>query len=99
LPFVVGDVSRELDSIVVSEGNPSNNEVFSYLDSQPRPKNSSDSCGGLSGAPAFCVADDGRSFELVGFVRERAYGALVLTAASCLENLLRRLDCSGEVGM
>ena len=98
LPFVVGDISRELDSIIVSEGNASNNEVFGYLDTQPRINISGDSCGGLSGAPAFSLADDGRSFKLAGFVRERAHGALILTAATCLGDLLQSPECRGEAG-
>ena len=51
LPFVVTDLSPS--SIVIAEQN--NKDVFEHLDSQPRRTGLPDSCGGLSGAPAFFI--------------------------------------------
>jgi hypothetical protein len=54
--------------------------VFEYFDTEPRQPDSNDSCGGLSGAPAFYVSR--KPFKIAGFIRERALGSLILTRAS-----------------
>ena len=85
LPFVVTDTTQRL--LIVSEANKYNRDVFSYLDKEPREPNSKDSCGGLSGAPAFYVSR--KPFKIAGFIQERALGALTLTRASALTELIQ----------
>ena len=85
LPFVITDVTKRL--LIVSEANQFNREVFEYLDAEPRGPDSGDSCGGLSGAPAFYVSQ--KPFKIAGFVRERALGSLNLTRASTITTLIQ----------
>jgi|ERR1035437_3870152 hypothetical protein len=84
LPFVVEDVTQK--SLIISERNHRNQEVFSYLDAEPRVPESKDSCGGLSGAPAFYVNQ--KPFKIAGFIIERAFGILRLTRASLVKELI-----------
>ena len=84
LPFVVRDVTPQ--SLIVPEGNHLNREVFAYLDAEPRHPDSKDSCGGLSGAPAFFV--NRKPFKIAGFITQRSLGALMLTKASLVVELI-----------
>jgi hypothetical protein len=84
LPFMVGDVTQR--SLIISEANKFNREVFDYLDQEPRCPDSKDSCGGLSGAPAFYVSR--KPFKIAGFIIKRALGSLILTRASTIMELI-----------
>jgi hypothetical protein len=87
LPFVVGDVSSY--SIAIAEKR--NSEVFEYLDSQPQPDASGDSCGGLSGAPAFFITP-AQEIKLAGCVKHRACGALMMSRASLVMDLFGKRE-------
>jgi hypothetical protein len=84
LPFMVGDVTQR--TLVVSEADQFNREVFAYLDAEPRGLDSKDSCGGLSGVPAFYVNQ--KPFKIAGFITQRAIGGLMLTRASLVMELI-----------
>lgn len=84
LPLVVGDATRT--RMVISESNPLNKEVFAYMDAEPRRAGLNDSCGGLSGSPVFFVRS--KPFRIAGFIVERAMGALMMTRASAVMDLI-----------
>jgi hypothetical protein len=83
IPLVVGDFSER--TIALAEQ--SNSEVFEYLDSQPQQTGGHDSCGGLSGAPAFFISPK-REVKLGGVVYRRAAGFLQVARATLVLNLL-----------